>query len=501
MSKVHDGLYALYLRRSRADLEKERIGKFETLKAHEHELTKFARTYGYILDQPYYREIVTGERLEERYEFRKMMEKVQAGEYAGVLVHAIARLGRGDPMQYGWILNIFKATKTKIITPTKIYNPCDDQDFRTLQMEMFISNMELGNIRYRLTAGARYKASIGAFVKGNPAYGYDRVKKDGLWTLEPNGDADTVRLIYQWSADGRSRSSIARELNQSGIRTRSGHIWHAISITRIITNPVYKGMIRYGYNHVEKFITSDFKTKQVHSFNDEYILVPGIHEAIVSDELWDRANGTVSVPVSKDKTVKNPLAGLLFCAKCGASMRRASIKVRSNGKMIYHYKHAPTGLCKMRGAKVSLVFDAFCEALETLAHDYEVTVDRSSESNQSSEAEIIRKQLEREENALEKLLELYYSDAITIEEFKQKRSESKGKAESLQNRLKELEIEPAPPEKIVYMIKDALRLLRDDDIPAQLKNDVLKGFVDRVEFDNRTEHINEQNIRLKIFLK
>ena len=123
MSKLKEGLYALYLRRSRADVEQEALGQYETLAKHEEELTAFAKRNGYVLDEPYYRELVSGERISARKEFQKLMQKVSQGVYRGILVHDISRLGRGSAMEYGWVLFTLTSNQVLIITPTKVYDP------------------------------------------------------------------------------------------------------------------------------------------------------------------------------------------------------------------------------------------------------------------------------------------------------------------------------------------------------------------------------------------
>ena len=80
MPKAKPGLYALYLRKSRADIDKERLGEFETLAKHEQELTALAKRDGYALDVPYYKELVSGERIADRHEFQKMMQSIKGAE-------------------------------------------------------------------------------------------------------------------------------------------------------------------------------------------------------------------------------------------------------------------------------------------------------------------------------------------------------------------------------------------------------------------------------------
>lgn len=60
--------------------------------------------------------------------------------------------------------------------------------------------------------------------------------------------------------------------------------------------------------------------------NDEYELYDGLHEPIITEEQWERVKAAQKQrnhnPVNADRQLKNPFAGILFCGKCGAVMKR-----------------------------------------------------------------------------------------------------------------------------------------------------------------------------------
>lgn len=502
MPTLKDGLYALYLRKSRADYEKEQWGEFETLAKHEQELVALAKREGYPLDKPYYKELVSGERIAERHEFQRLMDKVSRGEYAGILVHEVSRLGRGNPMEYGWILYLLERTRTLIITPTKVYDPCNPDDARALQMEMFISNMELGNIRSRLVSGCRASAMNGCFIKPTPPYGYDRARINGMWTLVPNDDAPTVKMIFERAAAGVPLGTIARDTNNSGLRTPSGGFWTAARLGAIIANPHYKGWIRYGYYRRE-YMPDGFGLKIKYSTDDNCIYVKGLHEPIVSEELWQAANNRNhgSAPVKHGRELKNPLAGLLFCKKCGKAMIRYVNTCPSNGNKIEHYRHAPFCDCKARGANMHLVVSLLADALESIAQDFEAQIVVDDVSASKAELQAVERKLAQETSRLEKLMELYFADAITIDEFKQRRAASEEAEKQLRQRHDQLSREKPSPGEIATTVREAMRLLGDESVSAEVKNTALKSFVERIEYENMTVTMKHQDIRLHVVLR
>ena len=83
--------YVKYLRKSRFDRDYAELSIEETLKRHEAILDKLAAQRGYYIAKTYY-EVVSGESIAARPEIQKLLEEVNAGFYAGVLVVDVERL-------------------------------------------------------------------------------------------------------------------------------------------------------------------------------------------------------------------------------------------------------------------------------------------------------------------------------------------------------------------------------------------------------------------------
>ena len=110
--------YAKYLRKSRFDRDYAELSVEETLKRHEAILDKMAGERGYHIAKTYY-EVVSGESIAARPEIQRLLEEVNAGVYAGVLVVDVERLARGNGADQAYISQVFQFSGTKIITPTK----------------------------------------------------------------------------------------------------------------------------------------------------------------------------------------------------------------------------------------------------------------------------------------------------------------------------------------------------------------------------------------------
>ena len=114
--------YAIYLRKSRADLALEADGQGETLARHKKILTDLAARKGLYVAK-IYQEIVSGETIEARPEIQQLITDCYAGMYRGIIIIEVTRLSRGNQGDAQMILDCLKyANKNNgllVITPTK----------------------------------------------------------------------------------------------------------------------------------------------------------------------------------------------------------------------------------------------------------------------------------------------------------------------------------------------------------------------------------------------
>lgn len=129
--------YAIYLRKSRADIEAEARGEGETLARHRSQLLELARRQNLNITQ-IYEEIVSGESIAARPQMQQLLSAVNEGIFEGVLVMEIERLARGDTMDQGIVSQAFKFSGTKIITPTKTYDPANEFDEEYFEFNLFM---------------------------------------------------------------------------------------------------------------------------------------------------------------------------------------------------------------------------------------------------------------------------------------------------------------------------------------------------------------------------
>lgn len=154
--------------------------------------------------------------------------------------------------------------------------------------------------------------------------GYD---KDETGDLVINkAEAKIVRRIFELYLSGEGTHRIAKILNEEGIKTVTGGMWHPSTIKGMLINEKYKGDF-----HLQKYYTPDGKRNQTVKNKGEVksFYVSEDHPGIVSEEEWQQVQELLQYRKkqrniqSGDKYQKRyPLSGILICPHCGKSLRR-----------------------------------------------------------------------------------------------------------------------------------------------------------------------------------
>lgn len=212
----------------------------------------------------------------------------------------------------------------------KVYDPNNEFDEEYFEFGLFMSRREYKTINRRLQRGRRASASEGKYIAGRAPYGYEKIKipndKGNTLRIIPE-QAEVIKQIYDWYVNGLDGedvglSKIATKLNSLGIKPYRNDYWSKETLRDIITNPVYAGFIRWGYRRNKKTVV-DGKTvtSRPVTLDENCVLSKGLHEAIITQELYDKAQRKIKSipppPVGYKKELKGSLAGIVICKNCG----------------------------------------------------------------------------------------------------------------------------------------------------------------------------------------
>lgn len=406
----------MYLRKSRAE---EHANTEETLHRHKEILTDLARQRGLMVDA-IYEEVVSGESLYARPQMLALLERIGAGECEAVLCMDLDRLGRGGMRDQGIILDTFKWSGTKIITPDKTYDLSDDTDEELTEFKAFFARREYKMITKRMHRGLRRTIDEGGYVANAP-YGYVKAMESKIPTLavhEP--EAYFVRMIFDLYVNkGLGGTTIADTINAMGAKPHRAEKFGRTSVLAIIKNPVYIGKVVWDKRkHIRPGRRGNEKHFSIYQAPEQWTVRDGHHPPIIDAELWQKAQAIVRErrhPPSNDGTVKNALAGLIFCGNCGSHMQRGGLN-----------KGIPYLLCLTRGcaagSKLEYVEQAVLDQLRIKMREIELAIpDQAQLDTRGAELALAetRKELvtlEGQKNRLHDLLEQGVYDVATFQQ-------------------------------------------------------------------------------------
>lgn len=419
--------YAIYLRKSRADMDAEAHGEGETLARHRAALLELAQKRTLPVGA-IYEEIVSGDTIAARPQMQRLLAEVEAGIWDGVIVMEVERLARGETIDQGIVAQAFKYSGTLIITPAKTYDPSNEFDEEYFEFGLFMSRREYKTINRRLQAGRLASAREGKWLGGPTPYGYDSCKlpKEKGYSLVPNGDADTIRTLFQLyvSEAGMGTIRLANRLNELGYRSSTGKLFNVGIVKEILQNPLYAGYITFGRRPVKKQVRAG---EIVHHYPraKDYTLYKGRHEALISEEVWQAAQAKLAArsfhPVRHDKKLQNPFAGLLICGKCGHKMQTRPSKDGSRVLFCYHY-------CGMVSARLEEAEKVLSEALALWLSDYTVQCNEQQPIEDAQKAEALAAlahaevELKSVNDQLDRAFELVEKGVYTPEVFASRQS-------------------------------------------------------------------------------
>ena len=297
-----------------------------SLEAQKNCLTKFAEREEMQIVNYYEDAGKSGKSIKGRPAFKKMLSDIESGQNVDyILVYKLSRFGRNAAD----ILNSLELIQTYDVNLICIEEGIDSSQTSgklLISVLSAVAEIERENILEQTMNGRREKARQGKWNGGPAPYGY-KIKDNMLCVNED--EAELVRLIYdKYVNTNIGYTGIAKYLNMQGIKksVRTEKMIEQCSahfVSLVLTNPVYCGKIAYGRRTLEKVKGKKNHYKRINA--SEYIKVEGLHEPIISEELWNKAQEKrkatgrkFASKYGKDRT--HLLTGLLKCPVCGGPM-------------------------------------------------------------------------------------------------------------------------------------------------------------------------------------
>lgn len=480
-------MYGMYLRKSRSDDPNESID--ETLAKHEKLLFDLAASMNVDRSEiVVFKEVVSGENIANRPEVQRALKMVMDGVIdEGMFTVDSQRLARGDTLDQGTILRVFSLTKVKIITPLKTIDPADDYDEDYFEFDLFMGRREYKMMNRRMQRGRHISVQEGYYVGSVAPYGYNRCRHNKSYSLEINQEEYHIfTLMKEFALEGLGCTSIANRLNEMGFKPRKGDIWTTPTIRGVLLNKTNLGLIKWNARKTVKKFENDEIVK-TRPLNKEAEYYPGLHPAIITQEEYDtivkQIKARNDAPIKKDKSIKNPLAGLVVCADCGRNMVRRPYKNNQDSLI------CATSSCKNVSSYISVVEERIIESLKSILNQYKTYLNDYDRNNRNDyfstikqRIDNINKEIEKANSQITKACEMLELGAYSVSLFKERKKALDDKIQSLEKEKATIEKESSDDKIEQYRnaipkIEKAVTLYYDASIEE--KNKLLKSVIDK----------------------
>ena len=428
---------AAYCRVSTDD--EEQLDSYNSQVRHYTELIKAKPEWDFV--EVYADEAITGTMVDKRDSFKKMINDAISGKMDVILTKSISRFARNtlDVLKYVRLLREHKVA---------IRFEEEKIDTSTMDGELLLSvlsavyQQEVENVSANVKKGLRMKMQRGELVGFQGCLGYDYYT-DTKEIAVNEEEAKTVRFIFKQYLKGYGCTSIARQLEEKGVKTKQGGSrWTNGGIMGILKNEKYKGDLLLG----KTYTVNPISKKRLRNFGEEdQFFIHQHHEPIITVLEYEKAQeirtnrnrgkvgGAFSPGVHVRVSQRFVFSCMLECGFCGKVLaRRIWHSSTTHKKIMWHCVSATkTGkkVCPhSKAVSEEAIENAFVQSFQMTIQQNKGTVDElldrlkeSIEENaQVDTTGELQRKINRLNSKINKLLDLRLDGGIEKETYEEK---------------------------------------------------------------------------------
>ena len=423
----------------------------------------------------YIDEGISGTSTKKRDSFNRMIRDAKAGRFDFIITKEISRFSRSTLDSIKYTQELLEHDVGVLFQNDNINTLDSDSEFRLVVMAG-VAQDEVRKLSERLKFGFRQAIKNGHVLGNDRLWGYD--KKDCVLTIN-EAEAQIVPRIFDLYANQQMGvRRISQTLYDEGITSRKGGPFNVLTIRHILCNPKYKG-----WYCANKSQTVDYRSKRkIFLDESEWVMYPDPSiPAIVSEELWDRANALYKRRSRQMKAHQSraefhnryPYSGKIVCEEHGTSFHRQVLKSAKGKKEVWYcreYRNQGRAGCIAPQVRTSELNRVMASIFEELLLDRQAVIDAVLETIRAvpggrDYAQDIRR-IEEDLSSIaakkDRLLEMSIEGVITMAEFKQRNDGFNKQAQGLEESLTALRAEMEKEQQTTARAEDIRRVLEQE---------------------------------------
>jgi DNA invertase Pin-like site-specific DNA recombinase len=282
-----------------------------------------------------------------RTEFSKMINDIKAGRYDGIIAWHPDRLSR-NMKEAGEIIDLLDKGILKDLqfaTLTFENNPTGKM---LLGISFVLSKQYSEHLSESVARGNKHITEKGEYI-GQLKHGYMITKDRKLY---PDGQNFTIiKQAFEKRIAGERQLDIAKWLNKTGYMVRRWQkdpepfVWDKDAVHKLLKDPVYAGVLKYGRNLVDLMPLYDFQ---------QAISVEDFLKINKTSSLSSTKLVSSMVVKSKETTRANYLRGIVYCGHCHKAFSSGitTKKLKDGSTDERYYYRCETLTCPFRNKSV-----------------------------------------------------------------------------------------------------------------------------------------------------
>lgn len=284
---------AIYLRLSKEDMEREEGEDSKSIENQRNILIAYAKAHSFTIYDTYVDDDFSG-LYWERPAFSRMISEAQEHRFSVILAKSQSRLSRNMEHAEYILHDLLPSLGIRFIGVVDGVDTSQKSGKKARQINALVNEWYSEDLSESIRAVYKRKMQCGEYLGAYAPYGYQKSREDSHRLVIDEEAAQWVRNIFTWYAAGYSIQSILTILEKEKVptpinhrnkekkRTYDSYQWSASTIKKILSNEVYLGKVIQG-----KSERKSFKDKQIVPLpREKWIVVEGMHEPIISEELF-----------------------------------------------------------------------------------------------------------------------------------------------------------------------------------------------------------------------
>lgn len=437
--------------------------------------------------------------------FKKMIEDAKKGVVNTVVVKDLSRLGRDYIVAGDYIEQIFPMLNVRFIAANNGYdsNKRSGASGFDVAINNLVNTFYSRDLSKKLKAANRVRWNQGISTAGHAPFGYLKsLTEKGKYVIDPEA-SEIVRYIFEKAMAGNTATEIAYLLNDKKYPTplvyqktrhswnlaepvtiESERLWDNTKVLDVLKRVEYTGTLIMGKS---RSLTVGAKSSKPRPEN-EWIVVEGVNEPIVSKEEFEKANLVIRQAKKPDYIISQnyPLKGKVRCGNCRQCLTYTVTTYKEyfvcrHGRQVSKHSKCCKDEYPVKQIE-EIVWRTLTKMMKTLKELGFLVEVRAKEQLQESKKAKTNAESEIKTLKAEKIrqYELYADGVVSKERYLVKRQEIGVKLEELEKMLAQLSDKENRQKELLEKAAESGSVVKKFSGSSKLTRPIVKAFVQDV---------------------